>query len=120
MQRLPIKLATAGMKLAKEASTPEGQVLCGPGTMLTETLLLRLAKAGIHTVTVEGHPVRMPGEKSLNQRLNELHERFTRVKEDPVLRALERLIAEFWIVQEKGKDALERLKKEHNKSSQGQ
>lgn len=110
MQRIPIKLAAAGMKLAKEAATPEGQVLCGAGTDLTEELISRLAKQGVLVLTVEGHPVRLPGEKPLSQRLKELAERFEPVKDDPVLKALKNLIAEYWIVQEKGEEYLKELK----------
>ena len=111
MQRIPLKLAQPGMILAKEAVTPEGQVLCGAGTTLSQEILARLAKQEVLTLTVEGHPVSMPGEKTLPEKLKELDLRFSKVKDDPVLRALKTLIAEFWIIQEKGEDFLKNLKK---------
>ncbi len=104
-------MAAAGMKLAREAATPEGQVLCGPGTELSADLIQRLEKQGVMILTVEGHPVKMPGELSLAERLRELDRRFSKVAGDPVLKALKNLIAEYWIVQEKGEDYLQELKK---------
>ncbi len=98
------------MKLQKEAVTPEGQVLCGADTELTAELVLRLEKQGVSVLTVQGHPVTLPGEKSLNERLRDLEDRFSKVKKDPVLKAIKKLIAEMWIVQEKGEEALEAMK----------
>ena len=100
------------MVLDKEAITPEGQVLCGAGTELTAELILRLEKQGVAVLTVQGHPVTLPGEKSLPERLKELDHRFSRVKGDPVLRAIKKLIARMWILQERGEDALEALEKQ--------
>ena len=111
MQRIPIKYAAAGMKLEKEAITPEGQVLCGAGTELTAELIVRLEKQGVAVLTVVGRPVVLPGEKSLNERLRELEYRFSKVNRDPVLKAIKKLIAEMWIVQEKGADALEAMRR---------
>ncbi len=85
-------------------------MLCGPDTELTEDLILRLKKQGVLVLTVKGHPVMLPGELSLPEKLRELDRRFSKVKKDPVLKALERLIGEFWIEQERGEDYLKRLK----------
>ncbi len=112
MQRIPIKLAKADMVLAKDAVTPEGQILCGAGTKLSEELIVRLRHQGVLVLSVQGHPVRMPGEKSLAERLKELDNRFSKVSSDPVLRALKHLIGEYWVVEEKGAEFLEKLKKE--------
>jgi len=112
LQRIPIKLAKADMVLAKDAITPEGQVLCGAGTKLTEELISRLRRQGVLVLSVKGHPVRMPGECSLAQKLKELDKRFSKVGNDPVLRALKHLIGEYWVIEEKGPEFLEKLKKE--------
>jgi len=111
LQRIPIKLAKPGMVLAKEAVTPEGQVLCGAGTELSQEVIARLTKQEVLTLTVEGHPVQLPGEKGLAEKLKELDHRFLKVKNDPVLKALKMLIGEFWVVQEKGEEFLQNLKK---------
>jgi len=110
VQRIPIKFAKPGMILAKEAITPEGQVLCGADTELSEELIARLTKQGVLVITVKGHPVQLPGEKPLSEKLQDLDSRFSKVKGDPVLRALKTLIAEYWIIQEKGEDFLKKLK----------
>ena len=106
MQRIPIKYAAPGMKLEKEAVTPEGQVLCGPDSELTAELIERLKKQGVTVLTVQGRPVVLPGDKSLGTRLKELEHRFSKVNNDPVLKAIKKLIAKFWIVQEKGPEAV--------------
>ncbi len=116
MQRIPIKYAAPGMKLEKEAVTPDGQVLCGADSELTAELIARLKKQGVTVLTVQGRPVVLPGDKSLGQRLKELEFRFSKVNDDPVLKAIKRLIAEFWIVQEKGPEA---LKAGHKKQGEG-
>ena len=98
------------MKLAKEAATPEGQVLCGPGQELSEELIVRLMKQGVMVLAVEGHPVKMPGEKKLSERIKDLDARFGKVRNNPVLKALKTMIAEFWIEQELGPEALAKMK----------
>ncbi len=97
MQRIPIRLAQPGMVLKKEALTEDGNVLCGAGTTLTQEIIERLERSGVESITVKGHPVRLPGEKDIKERLKELEERFRRVMDDPVERALMKLIAEYWI-----------------------
>ncbi|MEF3168011.1 MAG: hypothetical protein K6360_01540 [Deltaproteobacteria bacterium] len=94
MQRIPISLARQGMKLAKEVRDGDGKVLCGAGVELSTSMIERLARSGVHAVTVEGHPVNLPGEKSLAEQIRDLEYRFSRVKDDPVLRAVSRTIAE--------------------------
>ncbi|MDA8162088.1 MAG: hypothetical protein M0022_04165 [Desulfobacteraceae bacterium] len=101
MQSLPISLAAPGMVLAKAVKTEDGKVLCGPGVELTAELINRLSKSGIHVAIVKGHPIHMPDEKSLAELIKELEARFERVKDDPVLRALMRVIAEHMIEQSK-------------------
>lgn len=100
MQRIPLNAAKPGMKLAKEVKTSDGQVLCGPGLELTQGLLDKLYKSDVHAIVVEGHPVEMPDDKPLAQRIIELEHRFSKVKDDPVLRALMKLVAEHMIEQE--------------------
>lgn len=101
MQRIPLSLAVPEMVLAKAVKTEDGKVLCGPGVELTAELISRLSKSGVHVVVVKGHPVQMPDEKSLAEMIKELEERFLKVKDDPILRALMRLIAEHMIEQTK-------------------
>lgn len=82
------------MILAKDVETPEGRVLCGKGTELTEALLDRLQKMEIVNVTVEGHPVEVEGEKSLKEELQDIDERFSRVEKIAPLMYLKKRIKE--------------------------
>jgi len=101
MQRIPLKLARPGMKLAKDVQTEDGKILCGAGTSIGQELIDRFSRMGIAAITVEGRPVKLPGEKNLSEKIKELDARFSRVRDDPVLKALMKLIAEHWIEEEK-------------------
>ena len=85
MQRILLAQAKEGMVLAREIETPEGRILCGKGTELSEGLISRLSKMDIVSLTVEGHPVADPGSKSLAEEMAEIEERFSRVNNIPPL-----------------------------------
>ena len=92
MQRILLAQAGPGMVLAKEILNPEGMVLCGAGTPLSEALIERLANMDVVDVTVEGHPVNIEGEKTLNEELQEIDLRFQRVEEIAPLMYLKKRI----------------------------
>ncbi len=81
MQRILLAQAGPGMILAKEILNPEGMVLCGAGTALSPSLIERLASMDVVDVTVEGHPVNIEGEKTLQEELLEIDLRFRRVED---------------------------------------
>ena len=85
MQRIPLKLAKPGMKLAKAVDNERGMTLCGAGTALTEEIIDRLSRMEVARITVEGHPIHTGREKSLKQRLDELDARFIKVAGDPLM-----------------------------------
>jgi len=88
MQNIPITLAKAGMVVAKEIKTsddPASMTICGKGIKLTDSLINRLEQMGIQSVTVEGHPVKMEGESSVEEMLAALDHRFRRVGDDPLM-----------------------------------
>jgi hypothetical protein len=94
MQKIPLSLAQPGMALAKDvvrAENPNGPPICGKGVELTETLIERLRNMGIQSVTVDGHPVRMEGDKTLDELLEDLDRRFRRVAGDPLSDALKEI-----------------------------
>lgn len=98
VQQILTAMATEGMVLAKDIETAEGRVLCGKGTVLTDTVISRLNNMEIQHITVEGHPIPVEGEKSLAEELADLDRRFSRVTEvKPLMylkkRLRERLIA---------------------------
>jgi len=92
VQQILTLQAKEGMVLAKDVMTAEGRVLCGKGTELTTTLIERFHKMDLVQVTVEGHPINMPGEKSLQEELQEIEERFSEVNKVPPLVYLKKRI----------------------------
>jgi hypothetical protein len=85
VQQILSAQAKEGMTLAKDVMTPEDRVLCGKGTVLTNALIDRLAKMDIMHVAVEGHPVKVPGEKTLKEELHDIEARFSLVTKVPPL-----------------------------------
>ena len=81
MQRILLAQTEPGMILAKEILNPDGMVLCGAGTALSESLIERLTSMDVVDVTVEGHPVNVEGEKTLREELEEVDLRFKRVED---------------------------------------
>lgn len=94
MQKILCQQAAEGMVLAKDVQTPEGRTLCGKGTVLTEGIIARFVKMEISHIAVEGHPVQIPGEKSLREELQDVEKRFSRVKHVPPLMFLKKRIME--------------------------
>jgi hypothetical protein len=100
MQRIPISLAKQGMVLAKDLVRPEnptGPAICGKGMELTESLLDRLRNMGIQSITVQGHPVWMEGDKTLDQLLQELDQRFCHVAQDQLAGILKEVYRKYLI-----------------------
>jgi hypothetical protein len=91
MQKIPMALVLPGMILAqdiKNEDNPDGPPLCGKGVNLTESLIDRLNRMGIQSITVEGHPVRIEGEQSIEEELAVLDKRFKKVIDDPLMKKL--------------------------------
>ena len=92
MQRILMAQAGPGMILAKEILNPEGMVLCGSGTALSPALIERLVNMDVVDVTVEGHPVNIEGDKTLQEELQEIDLRFQRVEDIAPLMYLKKRI----------------------------
>ncbi|MFH1021304.1 MAG: hypothetical protein V1782_11955 [Pseudomonadota bacterium] len=92
MQRILLAQAGPGMILAKEILNPEGMVLCGAGTALSEALIERLSGLDVVDITVDGHPVNIEGEKTLQEELQEIDLRFQRVEDIAPLMYLKKRI----------------------------
>jgi len=92
VQRILLGQAGPGMILAKEILNPEGMVLCGAGTALSPALIERLSGLDVVDVTVEGHPVNIEGEKTLQEELQEIDLRFRRVEDIAPLMYLKKRI----------------------------
>lgn len=94
MQSIPIILATPEMVLAREVrrnDNPTAPPVCGSGVVLTESLIERLKTMGIKTLSVEGHPVALEGEKGLDEYLLDLDRRFSKVSDDPLMMKLKEM-----------------------------
>jgi hypothetical protein len=85
VQQILSMQAKEGMILAKPVAQQDGRILCGAGTPLTANLIDRLLKMEISNIMVEGHPVKVEGEKTLKEELLEMDERFSNVKNIPPL-----------------------------------
>jgi hypothetical protein len=100
MQRIPFSCARPGMVLAKEIyriDSSNGPPICGKGLTLSESLIERLRTLDIQSVTVEGHPVWMEGDKTLEEQLADLDKRFRRSISDPLTLKLKAIYREYLI-----------------------
>jgi hypothetical protein len=94
MQTIPFKLAKAGMVLAKDVLKPDASSampICGKGMVLTDSLIERMGRMGVARVTVQGHPVMVEGEATLEQQLARLDARFKRHEGDPLMRKMKEI-----------------------------
>lgn len=86
MQKISLSLAKPGMALAKPILRDNGLVLVAENTELSESLLARLERMEIDTVTVQGHPVGLGdggGDSPYALRLGRLEHLFRRYPQDP-------------------------------------
>jgi len=94
VQKILTAQATEGMVLAREVEAPDGRVLCGKGTVLTSSLVLRLQQMDIPSVTVDGHPLEVAGELTIEAELQAIEARFSRVTNTPPLMYIKKKIME--------------------------
>ncbi|WP_045221818.1 hypothetical protein [Desulfonatronum thioautotrophicum] len=90
MQKIPLKLAMPGMKLAKPILRDNGLVLVAEDTELSESLLERLERMDVATVTVQGNPVNLggAGANPYTERAKRLEYLFRKQFEDPWMNQL--------------------------------
>jgi hypothetical protein len=89
MQRISLNRAKPGMILAKAVENDRGMTLYGEGTELTEKAIARLSNMEIQKITVQGHPVDMGDGRNVEEQLEAMHNRFRKVKTDPLMRKIE-------------------------------
>ncbi|HEY3308579.1 MAG TPA: hypothetical protein VGJ93_08995 [Desulfuromonadaceae bacterium] len=98
MQKIPLMLAKAGMVLAKDVfrnDSPSGIPICGKDTLLTDNLLTRLDHLDVKSIYVQGHPVWIDGDRSLDDLLESLDQRFKKVRQDPLTSKLYDIYVEY-------------------------
>jgi hypothetical protein len=94
MQKIPLLLAEPDMVLARDIlrdGNANGPPICGRGVTLTDTLIERLKRMEVQTITVEGHPLRMDGERTPEEILLALDKRFKKVENDPLTNKLKKI-----------------------------
>ncbi len=85
MQKIPISLSAPEMVLGRDVfknDSPAGIPICGKGTTLTDSLIMRLQNMGVQSIYVEGHPVQLDGDKSLDDQIVDLERRFSKVTDN--------------------------------------
>ncbi len=105
MQNIPILLAVPGMVIAKDVmrpDNPEGFPVCGKGTHLSDSLIERLKKTGIQSITIEGNPPKMEGDVSTEEKLAALEKRFRKISGDPVMNMIKKKFQNLLIRSENG------------------
>lgn len=99
MQKIPLTLAEPDMVLGRDIyrdDNPGGPVICGKGLKLTGSLIERLKKMGVQSITVEGNPLGMDGVKSPEEILCALEKRFRKVGDDPLSTRLKNVYRQFY------------------------
>ena len=94
MQRIPLSLAEPGMVLARNVMPSEqagGIPICTKGMPLTESVIEKLGQLGAQSVFVEGHPVWIEGENTLEEKLALLDKRFKRVEMEPLMSTIKEI-----------------------------
>lgn len=94
MQRLPLSYIRPGMKTYEKVIDANGRVLCGKGVELTEEHIRKFEEFGVSFITVEGNPIKLPWEKTLEEELKDLEERFKGITDENLLE-IKRLFKEF-------------------------
>lgn len=89
MQRLPLSYIKPGMKTFEEVIDSQGRVLCGKGVEITEDMLKKFQELGVNYITVEGAVVKLPWEKTLEEELMDLENRFSETKDESLIQIKE-------------------------------
>ncbi len=99
MQKIPLAMAEAEMVLARDIFRDDngGPPICGKGITLTDSLIERLKRMGVQTIVVEGHPVRMTGDKNPEEILDALDFRFRKAADDPLTEKLKKIYRQYLI-----------------------
>jgi hypothetical protein len=99
MQKIPLTMATPDMVLGRDIyrdDSASGPPICGRGIQLTSSLIERLKKMGVQSITVEGTPLPMAGDRSPEEILQALDERFRKVEGDPLTARLKNIYRQYY------------------------
>jgi hypothetical protein len=100
MQKIPLLKAETGMVLARDivrTDNPNGPPICGKGVELTDSLIERLKRMGVPTVTVQGRPVFVAGDRSTDEILASFDSRFRKIGDDPLTGKLKKIYRNYLV-----------------------
>ncbi|NLY40498.1 MAG: hypothetical protein GX055_02590 [Desulfovibrionales bacterium] len=100
MQKIPLNLAGPDMVLAKPVTRDTGMVLIAAGTVLTESLIMRLENMGIEQIVVEGTPVDMgdgAGDEAQAKKLERLDHLFRNFADDTYMQKIKALVRAYYM-----------------------
>jgi len=83
-----LNLAQPGMVLSRTVELPNRTRLCPSGTTLSEALIQRIASRGIKRIYIVGEPPTGSGVELWADKVKRLHERFSRVRNQPYVMAI--------------------------------
>jgi len=96
MQKIPLTLATPGMKLAMPITKANGMPIIAAGVELSESLIARLDGMGIDKVFVVGEAV--SASQNPSERAARLDRLFRRLDDDEFMRTVKAHLREYFTV----------------------
>ncbi|MHC1751488.1 hypothetical protein [Humidesulfovibrio sp.] len=96
MQKIPLTLAKAGMKLAKPITKANGMPIIAAGVELSDSLIARLDGMGIDKVLVVGDAV--AASQNPSERVTRLDHLFRRLEADPFQNKVKRYLREYFTI----------------------
>ncbi len=103
MQKLPVKLITPGMILARDILNEKGIALASAGTEISDKLLFRMENMRIRHAFVKGCPVQLAQylPRSLDEKLADMEIGFMHVGQNDLMRKFRVLLKAHFIQREK-------------------
>ena len=99
MRKIPLTSAEPDMVLGRDIyrdDNPGGPPICGRGISLTPSLIERLKRMGVQSITVEGRPADDALAKSPEEILTALDERFRKAEGDPLTMKLKAVYRQYY------------------------
>jgi hypothetical protein len=90
--RILLSQAKPGFVLSRTVESPTRARLCPAGTTLSDELIRRLSARGIKRIWVAGTPLPGAASEPWTLTVERLRERFSRVRQEPYLMAIERAV----------------------------
>ena len=85
MRTIVLDEARPGDEVAEPVLNQRGLVILSKGAKLSPLLIIRLQRMGVEEVTIERDDPNAPPPKTLDEKLEELDERFEGLEENPLM-----------------------------------